>query len=190
MKTSPAPATVPTLDPGFRPAVLFNRHYVEAAKQSSGAVTLVIGLEREGGALSRFETVVKAGADADTLRYVERIVKFLLWAQGGWKLYVGGSRVIGEHIRQCYSAGGPRAFDLELMGRVYERPFEVIVTDAQSVPPAKESSAARGGHLEGCRIGFDLGASDYKVAAVKDGEMVYSEEFPWNPREQADPDYH
>jgi predicted NBD/HSP70 family sugar kinase len=58
------------------------------------------------------------------------------------------------------------------------------------VPPAKESSAARGGHLEGCRVGFDLGASDYKVAAVKEGEVVYSEEFPWNPKEQADPDYH
>jgi len=47
-----------------------------------------------------------------------------------------------------------------------------------------------GGNLDGCRIGFDLGASDYKVAAVLDGEVVYSDEFPWNPKDQADPEYH
>jgi predicted NBD/HSP70 family sugar kinase len=53
-----------------------------------------------------------------------------------------------------------------------------------------EMHATLGGHLDGCRIGFDLGASDYKVAAVKDGEVVYSDEFPWNPKDQADPRYH
>src|SRR5262245_10886746 len=190
MKSSSMPTVPAPLDPAFQPAVLFNRHYVETAKQSAGAATLVIGLEREGGALSRFDTVVKADARDDTLRYVERIVKFLLWAHGGWKLYIGGSSAIGEYIRQCYSASGPRAFDLELMGRVYERPFEVTLTDARSVPPPKESSAARGGHLDGCRIGFDLGASDYKVAAVNEGKMVYSEEFPWDPKSQPDPEYH
>ncbi len=47
-----------------------------------------------------------------------------------------------------------------------------------------------GGHLDGCRIGFDLGASDYKVAAVIEGEAVYSEEIPWTPGAEADPEYH
>jgi predicted NBD/HSP70 family sugar kinase len=47
-----------------------------------------------------------------------------------------------------------------------------------------------GGHLEGCRIGFDLGASDRKVAAVKDGEAVYTEEVVWDPRHATDPSYH
>jgi hypothetical protein len=56
--------------------------------------------------------------------------------------------------------------------------------------PANETSASLGGHLNDCRIGFDLGASDYKVAAVKEGEVVYSGEFPWNPKDQADPEYH
>ena len=49
---------------------------------------------------------------------------------------------------------------------------------------------AAGGHLKGCRIGFDLGASDYKVSAVVDGEAVFTEETPWDPRNQANPDYH
>ena len=49
---------------------------------------------------------------------------------------------------------------------------------------------ALGGHLNGCRIGFDAGASDRKVAAVIDGEAVFSEEVAWDPRPQTDPQYH
>lgn len=181
---------IPPLDPDFQPASLFNRRYVESAKKTGNAVPLIIGLERENGLLSRFETIVKSGVDGETLIYVERLVKFLLWARGGWKIYLGGPKEIGEKIRKCYSANGERKFDIDLMGRVYERPFEVVVTDAKSVPPENEMSAAIGGHLGGCRIGFDLGASDYKIAAVKNGEAIYSDEFPWNPKIEADPQYH
>jgi predicted NBD/HSP70 family sugar kinase len=178
------------LDPDFRPAILFNRDYVAAAGNSGKGEPLVIGLERENGLLSRYETVVKAGADAETLRYVERIVKFLLWTRGGWRLWIGGPCEIGGHIRRHYSPSGERQFDVALMSRVYERPFEVREVDANSVPAENEKHAALGGHWNGCRIGFDLGASDYKIAAVKDGETIYSDEFPWNPKEEADPDYH
>ncbi len=91
----------PPLDPGFEPPVLTNQGYLEAAKASGRAVPLLLGLERERGLLSRYETVVLPGDGAETLRYVERIVKFLLWAKGGWKIYVGGPKPIGEHIRRC-----------------------------------------------------------------------------------------
>ena len=76
------------------------------------------------------------------------------------------------------------------MSRIYERPFEFAVMAAESVPADKEMNVTLGGHLDGCRIGFDLGASDYKVAAVRNGEVVYSDEFPWNPKDQPDPQYH
>src|ERR1035438_3565959 len=178
------------LDPDFQPASLFNRHYFAAAKKSGQAGPLVIGLEREGSFISRYETMVKSAVDADTLRYAERLVKFLLWARGGWRIWVGGPRKIGEHIQCCYAKFGERHFDADLMGRVYERSFEVLEVDAASVPAEKEMTAAVGGHLDGCRIGFDLGASDYKVAAVKNGEVVFSDEFPWNPKDQTDPNYH
>lgn len=183
------PHICPPLDPDFRPAALFNRGYIEAANKSGKAQPLVIGLEREGGLLSRRETIVDPG-NANTQPYVERIVKFLLWARGGWKIHFGGPKSIGEKIRESYSATGERAFDAELMSRVYERPFEVVVTNADSVPGTKEMSTRLGGHLDGCRIGFDLGASDYKISAVKDGVAVYTEEFPWNPKEEPDPQYH
>ena len=185
------PLKVPApLDPDFQPAVVFNRHYVFAAKKSGHAAPLVLVLEREGGLRSRFESVVKADAQTDTLRYVERLVKFLLWARGGWKIHFGGPKEIGEAIRRIYSVTGERKFDVELMSRVYDRPFEFALTEAQSAPAANEMNAALGGHLDGCRIGFDLGASDYKVAAVQNGEVVYSDEFPWNPKDQSDPQYH
>jgi predicted NBD/HSP70 family sugar kinase len=76
------------------------------------------------------------------------------------------------------------------MAGVYEHPFTVEITDADKVPAPNEGTVRLGGHLEGCRIGFDLGASDRKVAAVKDGEPVYTEEVVWDPRNATDPRYH
>ena len=181
---------VPPLDPGFQPAVLFDRQYLAAAKAAGDAVPLVIGLERENGLLSRFETIVRPGADADTLRYVERTVKFLLWAWGGWKLHFGGPKNIGEHIRKNYSLRGARKFDCEMMALAYGKKFQVVLTTAGKVPKTKEMQVAAGGHLKGCRIGFDLGASDYKVSAVVNGEAIFTEEQPWDPKTQADPGYH
>lgn len=154
------------LDPFFQPI-----------HPQPGPHPLVIGLERENCLLSRHETTV--GPDA--LRYVERLVKFLLWARGGWKLYLSGPRALCERVRVP-------DFDRDLMSRVYERKFEIVVTD--TVPPARESSIKIGGHQDGCRLGFDLGASDFKIAAVKDGEVLFSDEFPWNPKDEPDPHYH
>lgn len=38
--------------------------------------------------------------------------------------------------------------------------------------------------------GFDLGGSDRKCAALKDGVVVFSEEIPWDPYFQKDSQYH
>src|SRR5690348_15827870 len=105
------------LDPAFQPAVIFNRNYLAKIRPTNKAVPLTIGLEGEAGRLSRHETFVNPEADADTLRYVEGIVKFLIWAYGGWKIYFGGPKNLGEHIRKLYSPTGARAFDIELMTR-------------------------------------------------------------------------
>ena len=181
---------IPPLDPGFQPAVLVNRNYVAAAKKTGQAVPLVIGLEREGGLVSRYETFVFPDANAATLQYVERTVKFLLWARGGWKIFVGGPKAIGEFIKTTYSPRGARKFDCEMMEKAYGKKLQVVVTTPEKVPANSEMEVAAGGHLKGCRIGFDLGASDYKVSAVIDGEAVFTEESPWDPKNQPNPDYH
>lgn len=178
------------LDPKFEPAIVFKEQYLAAAAKSGLSVPLVIGLERENQLVSRYETRVLPGADPITLQYAERLVKFLLWSRGGWKLYVGGPRKIGEFLRRVYSGRGARSFDVHMMSAAYAKKFQVVVTSADEVPAAKESQVAAGGHLRGCRIGFDLGASDYKVSAVIDGDAVFTEETPWDPKTQANPDYH
>ena len=188
------PKLAPPLDPDFRPAVLANRAFQKEVVDLQVGVPLVLGLERANGELSRFETqVFPSGhprAEAN-LVYVERLVKYLLWQRGGWRVYVGGPHAIGEHIRACYAPDGMRKFDYHFMGEdVYEQTFTVTICDAVDVPPAKESGRALGRHLDGCRIGFDLGASDRKVSAVVDGRPIYSEEVVWEPRKQSDPNYH
>ena len=189
-----APAHVPPLDEAYRPAVLANLAFRRDVAASGVGVPLVIGLARTHGALSRFETIVfpeDHPRASDNLFYAERIVKFLLWQRGGWKVYIGGPRSIGEHIAQTYSADGARAFDYHFMGeQVYQHPFTVVICDPDDVPAEHEREQSLGRHLDGCRIGFDLGASDLKVSSVIDGQAIYSDEIVWEPRKQTDPNYH
>jgi predicted NBD/HSP70 family sugar kinase len=187
------PLIVPPLHERFAPAVLANHAYLERVRKSGQALPLVIGLERGDGSVSVYRTACfdeRSSSSSLNLPYAERLVKSLLWQRGGWRVYVGGPRSIGEHIKQTYSAHGARAFDADFMGGVYEHPFTVEITDPEKSPAPSEGTVRLGGHLEGCRIGFDLGASDRKVAAVIDGEAVYTEEVVWDPRNATDPSYH
>ena len=187
------PAVAPPLDPHFRPIALGQRAYTRAVADSERGTPLVLALERNDGQTSVYQTQIAAPGtplDDATRRYVERLVKFLLWQIGGWKLTVGGPREIGNFLAATYARQGARAFDVRLLERVYERPFVVETVNPGQVPAARESSVALGGHLDGCRIGFDLGASDYKLAAVRDGEPVFTTEIPWDPKNQTDPGWH
>lgn len=188
------PGLTPPLDQEFRPAVLANCAFQTELESCGVGAPLVFGLERADGNLSRFETRVfpeghpRAPAN---LPYAERLLKFLLWQRGAWKVYVGGPPSIGNYIRACYAPTGERAFDFHFMGKkVYERTFAVVPCQAYQVPAEQESEQTLGRHLAGCRIGFDLGASDLKVSAVIDGKAVFSQEIAWEPRQQSAPQYH
>lgn len=188
------PKFIPPFEPDFHPAALFNRAYRTEIDRTGQSQLLVLGIERSDGTRSRFETRVFNNDHPWTTYnnfYIERIIKFLLWQRGGYKVYVGGSSEIGEHISKLYSPEGARNFDFHFMGeQVYEKVFQVISCTPDEVPMAEEVGKQLGRHLNGCRIGFDLGASDRKVSAVIDGEVVYSEEVVWEPRKQTDPEYH
>jgi predicted NBD/HSP70 family sugar kinase len=71
---------------------------------------------------------------------------------------------------------------------MFDHPLEVVHTN--TLPAERRAAAALGRHLEGCRIGFDLGGSDRKAAAVIDGKVVFSDETVWDPYFQPDPQYH
>jgi predicted NBD/HSP70 family sugar kinase len=187
------PRVRPELHPGFRPLGLAIRALRDEARASGRPASLRLAIERGHGAVSRFDTIcLPAGHPAAHLNpeYAERIVKFLLWSRGGWRVFVSGPPGVAEHLKTAYAAGGARAFDHDFMGGVYGRRFTVEAVDEASMPPPRESTVALGGHLEGCRIGFDLGASDRKVSAVIDGTPVFTEEVAWDPRGASDPQYH
>lgn len=187
------PLVVPPLHASFAPAALANRTFLKAVDESGKGVPLAIALERGNGQISVFRTrCFDETSPSATLNllYAERLVKFLLWSRGGWRVVVGGPRSVYEHVKQAYAPGGRQAFDAEFMGSVFEHPFTVEHTRPDGVPAPNEGTVTLGGHLEGCRIGFDLGASDRKVSAVIDGEAVYTEEVNWDPRNASDPTYH
>ena len=191
---SVSPKFRPVLDPEFVPASLWNRAYRAAVESSGGGSKLALALERSDGSVSVFRTAVLplSGAHgALTRRYVERLLKFLLWQKGGFRITVAGEAPVAEFVRSLYASGGPRDFDRRFMGeRVYGRPLEIRHTSFEAAPVEKEAMARLGRHLDGYRIGFDLGASDRKCAAVAEGKVVFSDEVPWNPSLQSDPQYH
>ncbi len=187
-----SPQIKPPLDENFKPAVLANHHFLRMVGDQGQPV--VIAIERDHEEVSRFETRIFSLNHPNAWMnayYVERIVKFLLWQRGGFRVFIGGASEIGDRIKQVYSSKGKCYFDHQFMSKqVYEKPFEVISCSLDDTPAAKETGKSIGRHLDGCRIGFDLGASDRKVSAVKNGSVVYSEEVIWEPRKNDDPAYH
>jgi hypothetical protein len=195
----PAPIAVssrirPELDPEFIPASLWNRAYRSRVQEAGGGAPLAISLERGDGSVSVFRTAILAhegAAIAINNRYVERLLKFLLWQKGAQRVVVSGESRVAAHLKEVYSPAGARAFDYRFMGeRVHGTPLTIESARFETAPAERETAAPLGRHLDGCRIGFDLGASDRKCAAIVNGEVVFSDETPWNPGAQADPQYH
>ncbi len=178
---------LPVLDHDFIPFGVWIDAYRKGADKP-----LSIALERDQGKISVHHTKIHGTpemAEAD-YRYVERYVKFLLWSIGGFRIWISGDDALAARLQQAYTLEGERKFDVQFMQDVYEVPFEVISCTAEELPAANESSVSIGGHMEGCRIGFDAGGSDRKVSAVIDGKTVYSEEVVWHPKTESDPQYH
>jgi predicted NBD/HSP70 family sugar kinase len=182
---------MPTLDPGFVPLAGFCRAY-RASVAKAGGIPVKIAVEREGGQAGVFDARIHGTPEmrAADETFVERVVKTLLWAWGGWRVIVGGSGEMAAYLKNAYRPGGARAFDAAFMSKIYEKPFAVESRALADVPPPAFSPKSVGRHLDGCRIGFDAGGSDRKVSAVIDGEAVWSEEVVWHPKLNADPEYH
>jgi len=73
---------------------------------------------------------------------------------------------------------------------VYGTDFGFDLTSFDGVPQENNVMAGLGGHLSGKRIGFDLGGSDAKIAAVIGGKVIESQEIAWDPKLHSDPRYH
>jgi len=189
-----SPKFRPVLDPDFLPASLWTRAYRTAIPVDAGGSKLAIALERSDGSVSVYRTAVLRHEGANVAvnnRHVERLLKFLLWQKGGYRITIAGEPQLAAYLRSVYAPEGARAFDHRFLGeQVYGRPMIIESVSFDRAPAEKETAAPLGRHLDGYRIGFDLGASDRKCAAVAEGRVVFSEEVPWNPSVQTNPQYH
>ena len=176
----------PELDSQFIPFGVWLESYLKDAKKP-----IAIAVERDKGQVSVRHTFIhgtEAMKEAD-YRFVERYVKFLLWSIGGFKVSVCGCSELTQRLQKAYTMDGERAFDCDFFKKLYEKDLVILDLPLEDCPHSNEEPKPIGGHLDGCRIGFDAGGSDRKVSAVVDGKVVYSEEVVWHPKKNPDPDY-
>src|SRR5262245_44768912 len=186
------PRVAATLHPEFRPAVLAVRAFDDLVARSGRPVPVRLALEQTDGSVFHFRTRLlpadhpHASANAT---HLERFVKFILWSRGGWRIHVDGPAEAAAQLSAHYRETATGRFDSNFVGeRIFDHPLTIVHT--ADLPPERSTTRPLGRHLEGCRIGFDLGGSERKVASVIDGRVVFSEETVWDPYHKPDPQYH
>jgi predicted NBD/HSP70 family sugar kinase len=188
----PEPKFLPELHPTYRPAILANRAFEQAARDTNSAAEVGIALEQADGSVFHYHTVLFPAEhefQSCNFRHLERIVKFLLWQRGGWKIHLCGADAYVGRLQEYYRTSEFGKFDDDVIG-VKNNGRKLEVVSCVELPSENSQARPIGRHLNGCRIGFDLGGSDRKAAAVVDGEVKFSEEIVWDPYFEPNPDYH
>jgi predicted NBD/HSP70 family sugar kinase len=184
----------PELDPHFQPASVWTEAFRNLCQQRGGRELRLVILRPNGTGLIHTETIL-AGGDPDSLalnfRFVERTIKFLLWGFGGTSVVLENADELAQKLAEHYREGGAREFDVDYSHRFFGETLTISSVPSGQLPtPVIEEEESSEIGLQGNRIGFDLGGSDRKCAAVVDGEVVYSDEVTWDPYFQSDPNYH
>merc|ERR1719326_2062396 len=97
-----------------------------------------------------------------------------------------------DELKRAFSPGGSYEFEAAQMPKVNgtpDKPFEVKIIAAEELPEGKDTPQVCGKAANGNRLAFDLGKSDIKTVAVKDGEVLESAETEWDVT-NPDPQYH
>jgi len=174
----------PVLDHDFIPAKVWNDEFLKTASRP-----FTMAVEREDGLVYRIDTFLGDDFEKNCF-FVERKLKHVLWAAGGWKIMLCGDHDVYEYINAAYKPDGLRAFDVDFWGTVYQKDFVVEERELSDMPETSSNPLPIGRHLDGCRVGFDAGGSDIKVTSVVDGEVVFSQEIVWLPKVNEDINYH
>lgn len=175
------------LDTSYMPIEQSLREYESLAKEGK---PFYICIGREGGQYYTIKTKIINSTSYNTVKYVERLIKSLMYIVGGNKLYLGGDNILASVMKIHYSKEGPRAYDIEFMEKVFSSPFTVNIIDIKDIPSTNFTPIKINKEIMGAKIGLDLGGSDIKVSAVLDGKVLYSKESIWHPKLNSDPSYH
>ena len=185
---------LPELDTDFIPMGAWFDAYLKNADHE-----ISIAIERNDAKITVKKTKIYSSKEMEVAnyRFIERYIKFLLWSIGGFKIYIMGADKIAKKLQHEFTysetdttKNGKRWFDVQFMSDVFDKKLEIIACNEHNFPAENDNSIHIGGHLDGCRIGLDVGGSDRKVSAVIDGKTVYSEEITWHPKTASDPEYH
>lgn len=188
------PKIKPVLDPDFRPAALAWRAFSQSI--AGKPLPIRIAIEQGNGSTYIFDRAIasdsSSAAMAANLRFLEREVKFLLWAVGGFRVHIDAPETLVGMLRDyVYQYDANRLFDMEVMGPIiYGHPFEIRHASGDGFPKASHVTLPLGRHTGGCRVAIDKGASDIKAYAEQDGQQTFAAEFKWDPKPQSDPAYH
>ncbi|MBQ7848009.1 MAG: ROK family protein, partial [Clostridia bacterium] len=141
----------PVLEPEFVPMGL----YMDAFEKNA-TEPFAIAVYRENGNVSVYDTKIYGTEEyfADDCNYAERVLKFMLWAAGGYKVAVCGNAKVYAALADLYKRGGRQNFDVKTMSDVYENEFEIVNISYEEKPEPKSSPKSVGGYVDGCRIGF------------------------------------
>src|SRR5687768_7086289 len=107
------PKLVPPLDPHFRPAAIEYRSYLEQVRASPAARSVTIALERANGHVAHFRTLVPGDSalpGPEVTFQIERLLKFLLWSRGAFRVLVTGPRELTQQLRKHYTASAAARF--------------------------------------------------------------------------------
>jgi len=187
------PKVKAALDPGFAPVVLAKRTYKEAAKDCVDS--LEIALPRADGCTRYSLKVFPEGSPEEeaSIAIACVVIQELIWQRSAASLQLAGPAGICGKIKEAFAVGGAFEFEATSMPRVNgtpDKPFEVsIVAAAADLPAAQDTPQVCGKEANGNRLAFDLGKSDIKTVAVKDGEVLDSKETEWDVT-NVDPQYH
>jgi len=186
------PAIKAPLDPGFAPVVLAKRAYRKAAEKCADTVSWA--LPRPDGC-ARGELKVFPPSDAQyqaSVILTGVMIQETIWRCGAAKLQLAGPAEICETLKTAFSPGGTYAFEAATMPKAFgtgEATMPVEVVGADKLAEAKDTPQECGKDANGSRLAFDLGKSDIKTVAIKDGEVLDSMETEWDVT-NVDPEYH
>lgn len=189
-----SPKHRPELDPDFLPASLWTDVFEKLAEKVGSRQVRIALLRPNGHGITHEETLLPTLPEWQVLnlKHLERTMKFLLWSYGGNHFVISGADDLHSELKTIYSPSGARAFDVDFSLRLFGEPLSIESVEESAFPQIPNANEGLETDLsaKGNRIGFDLGGSDRKCAAVIDGKVVFSEEIPWSPYFESDPDYH
>lgn len=186
------PKCVAPLDPDFAPVVLAKRSYAEATKDCKD--TLYFALPRVDG-IGRGELKVFPEDDAAyeaSVIIAGVLIQEMIWQRSASSLQLSGPAKICDTLKAAFAVGGQYEFEATSMPNVNgtaDKVFEVTVVEEKDMGAEKNTPQECGKEANGCRLAFDLGKSDIKTVAVKDGEVLDSAETEWDVT-NVDPQYH